>query len=78
MGELAVGAAAAVELLHCASLVHDDLPCFDNASIRRGRPSVHRAFGARHDQGHRAEPGWSRNRALHQSFEGQHDQRVAH
>ena len=38
-------AAAAIELLHCASLVHDDLPCFDNADIRRGRPSVHRAFG---------------------------------
>jgi geranylgeranyl diphosphate synthase type II len=39
-------AAAAIELLHCASLVHDDLPCFDDAAIRRGRPSVHAAFGA--------------------------------
>jgi geranylgeranyl diphosphate synthase type II len=38
-------AAAAIELLHCASLVHDDLPCFDDASTRRGRPSVHSAFG---------------------------------
>ena len=38
-------AAAAIELLHCASLVHDDLPCFDNASLRRDRPSVHAAFG---------------------------------
>jgi geranylgeranyl diphosphate synthase, type II len=38
-------AAAAIELLHCASLVHDDLPCFDDATLRRGRPSVHRAFG---------------------------------
>lgn len=38
-------AAAAIELLHCASLVHDDLPCFDDADMRRGRPSVHRAFG---------------------------------
>jgi geranylgeranyl diphosphate synthase type II len=38
-------AAAAVELLHCASLVHDDLPCFDDAPTRRGKPSVHRAFG---------------------------------
>jgi geranylgeranyl diphosphate synthase, type II len=38
-------AAAAIELLHCASLVHDDLPCFDDADIRRGLPSVHRAFG---------------------------------
>jgi geranylgeranyl diphosphate synthase type II len=42
---LALAAAAAIELLHCASLVHDDLPCFDNADSRRGRPSVHRAFG---------------------------------
>ena len=41
------GAAAAIELLHCASLVHDDLPCFDDAPIRRGKPSVHRAFGER-------------------------------
>lgn len=40
-------AACAIELLHCASLVHDDLPCFDNASVRRGRPSVHTAFGRR-------------------------------
>lgn len=43
--ELTYAAAAAVELLHCASLVHDDLPCFDDASERRGRPSVHAAFG---------------------------------
>jgi geranylgeranyl diphosphate synthase type II len=42
---LADAAAAAIELLHCASLVHDDLPCFDDAATRRGRPSVHRAFG---------------------------------
>ena len=40
-------AAAAIELLHCASLVHDDLPCFDDAPLRRGKPSVHRAFGER-------------------------------
>ncbi len=39
-------AACAIELLHSASLVHDDLPCFDNAAVRRGRPSVHAAFGA--------------------------------
>ena len=39
-------AAAAIELLHCASLVHDDLPCFDDADTRRGRPTVHRLFGA--------------------------------
>ena len=38
-------AGAAIELMHCASLVHDDLPCFDDAATRRGRPSVHAAFG---------------------------------
>ncbi|GAB5414616.1 MAG: polyprenyl synthetase family protein [Congregibacter sp.] len=42
---LTAAAAASVELLHCASLVHDDLPCFDNASERRGKPSVHAEFG---------------------------------
>jgi len=42
---MSAAAAAAIELLHCASLVHDDMPCFDNAGIRRGRPSVHAAFG---------------------------------
>ena len=42
----ASAAAAAIELLHCASLVHDDLPCFDDADTRRGKPSVHAAFGA--------------------------------
>ncbi len=41
----ASAAAAAIELLHCASLVHDDLPSFDNAAIRRGKPSVHVEFG---------------------------------
>ncbi len=44
---VADAAAAAIELLHCASLVHDDLPCFDDAPIRRGKPSVHAAFGER-------------------------------
>jgi geranylgeranyl diphosphate synthase type II len=40
-----VGAvAAAIELLHCASLVHDDLPAFDDADLRRGEPTVHRAY----------------------------------
>jgi geranylgeranyl diphosphate synthase, type II len=39
--------AAAIELLHCASLVHDDLPCFDDAATRRGAASVHAAFGER-------------------------------
>lgn len=41
------GAAAAIELLHCASLVHDDLPCFDDAATRRGKLSLHRAYGER-------------------------------
>jgi geranylgeranyl diphosphate synthase type II len=44
---LSSAAAAAIEILHCASLVHDDLPCFDDAATRRGRPSVHKAFGER-------------------------------
>lgn len=43
--DLSLAAAASIELLHCASLVHDDLPSFDNADIRRGKPSVHVAFG---------------------------------
>lgn len=38
-------AGVAIELLHCASLVHDDLPCFDDSPLRRGVPTVHRAFG---------------------------------
>lgn len=38
-------AAAALELMHCASLVHDDLPAFDAADLRRGKPSVHAAYG---------------------------------
>lgn len=42
---LSDAAATALELIHCGSLVHDDLPCFDDADVRRGKPSVHRAFG---------------------------------
>jgi geranylgeranyl diphosphate synthase type II len=42
---LADSSAAALEMIHCASLVHDDLPCFDNAETRRGQPSVHNKFG---------------------------------
>jgi geranylgeranyl pyrophosphate synthase len=42
---LVISAAASVELLHCASLVVDDLPCMDNASERRGRPATHVRFG---------------------------------
>ncbi len=45
--ELADATAVAIELLHCASLVHDDLPCFDDAQTRRGLPSVHTAYGER-------------------------------
>jgi geranylgeranyl pyrophosphate synthase len=40
----ASGLAAAVEIVHAYSLVHDDLPCMDNDSMRRGRPTTHRAF----------------------------------
>ncbi len=43
--ELSVAAAVAIELMHCASLVHDDMPCFDDADTRRGLPSVHRLYG---------------------------------
>lgn len=43
--QMSEAAAAAIELMHCGSLVHDDLPAFDNAGTRRGRPSVHAAFG---------------------------------
>ena len=42
---LASAAGAALELIHSASLVHDDLPAFDDADTRRGKASVHRAFG---------------------------------
>jgi geranylgeranyl pyrophosphate synthase len=38
-------AAAAVELIHCYSLIHDDLPAMDDDDFRRGRPSNHKAFG---------------------------------
>lgn len=43
--ETATAAATAVELVHCASLVHDDMPCFDDADLRRGKPTVHKRFG---------------------------------
>ncbi|WP_299733680.1 polyprenyl synthetase family protein [uncultured Tateyamaria sp.] len=42
--EVSDAAASALELIHCASLVHDDLPCFDDADVRRGKASVHRAY----------------------------------
>lgn len=37
-------ACTAIELIHCGSLVHDDLPAFDNADTRRGKPTVHKAY----------------------------------
>ncbi len=37
--------AGAIEMIHAFSLVHDDLPCMDNDDFRRGKPSMHRAFG---------------------------------
>src|SRR5438105_5766796 len=39
--------AAAVEVVHAYSLVHDDLPCMDDDDVRRGRPTVHRVYGVR-------------------------------
>lgn len=41
---LSDAAAIAIELIHSASLVHDDLPAFDDADLRRGKPSLHRAY----------------------------------
>ena len=41
---LAVDYACALEMLHCYSLIHDDLPCMDNDDTRRGRPSCHRQY----------------------------------
>ena len=43
-GEGVMRAAAALEMIHCYSLVHDDLPALDNDDLRRGRPTTHRAF----------------------------------
>jgi farnesyl diphosphate synthase len=40
----ALRAAAAVEMLHCYSLVHDDLPAMDDSDLRRGRPTAHKQF----------------------------------
>lgn len=41
----AMSAAAAIECIHCYSLVHDDLPAMDNDELRRGQPTVWKAFG---------------------------------
>lgn len=43
--DLTLRAAASVELLHCASLVVDDLPCMDDSTMRRDRPCTHLVFG---------------------------------
>ncbi|QTL06083.1 polyprenyl synthetase family protein [Aquabacter sp. L1I39] len=43
--ESSVTAATAIECVHCYSLIHDDLPAMDNDLLRRGRPTVHAAFG---------------------------------
>jgi farnesyl diphosphate synthase len=40
----ALTAAAAIECIHCYSLIHDDLPAMDNDEMRRGRPTVWKAF----------------------------------
>ncbi len=40
----ALRTAAAIELVHCYSLVHDDLPAMDDDDLRRGKPTVHKAF----------------------------------
>lgn len=43
-GEAALRVAAALECVHCYSLIHDDLPAMDDDDMRRGQPTVHRAF----------------------------------
>lgn len=43
--EAALPFAAAIEMIHSYSLVHDDLPCMDNSLMRRGRPSTHAVYG---------------------------------
>ncbi len=42
--ECALRAAAAVECIHCYSLIHDDLPAMDDSDLRRGRPTVHKVY----------------------------------
>lgn len=44
-GARATASACAIEMMHAASLVHDDLPCFDAATTRRGKPTVHQKSG---------------------------------
>ena len=42
--ERALRVAIAIEAVHCYSLIHDDLPCMDDDDLRRGKPTVHKAF----------------------------------
>ncbi|MGD9545084.1 MAG: polyprenyl synthetase family protein [Methylocystis sp.] len=44
VGEAALRAACALEMIHCYSLAHDDLPAMDDDDLRRGRPTTHKAF----------------------------------
>ncbi len=46
--EAALRVAAALECIHCYSLIHDDLPAMDDDDLRRGQPTVHRAFDEAH------------------------------
>ena len=47
IGAAAFELAASLEMIHAYSLMHDDLPCMDDADLRRGRPTTHRAHGER-------------------------------
>lgn len=53
--EAALPFAAALEMIHAYSLIHDDLPCMDDDDLRRGKPSCHIAYG-----GSNCPPGWGR------------------
>src|SRR4051812_35385200 len=43
--EVALSAAAALEMIHCFTLIHDDLPCLDNDDMRRRKPASHKVHG---------------------------------
>ena len=47
-GEIGLEAAAAIEMIHTYSLIHDDLPSMDNDDLRRGKPTNHKVFGEAH------------------------------
>jgi 1-deoxy-D-xylulose-5-phosphate synthase len=47
IGEAVYGLAVSLELIHAYSLMHDDLPCMDDADLRRGKPTTHRVEGER-------------------------------